>query len=80
MGDKFFDVIDTDGDGIISYNEWVAYFESIAADVKHARTCFDALDKNKDDEINRSEFVDATINFIRSTDENHPSRFLYGPV
>ena len=80
MGDKFFDVIDTDGDGIITYNEWVVYIESIAADVKRARECFDSLDTNKDGVISRSEFVDATVNFIRSTDENHPSRFLYGPM
>eukprot|EP00731_Ephydatia_muelleri_P001082 Em0001g1082a len=80
LANEFFDILDTDADGIISYNEWVVYFESIGTDVQHARPCFDALDTNKDGEISRSEFVDATVNFIRSRDESHPSRFLYGPV
>ena len=80
MGDAFFDIVDTDGDGVISYNEWAVYFESIGIDVKDIRLCFDALDTNKDGVISRSEFVDALVTFIRSTDESHPSRFLYGPV
>ena len=80
VGNKFFDVIDTDGDGIISYNEWAVYFECIGVDVKHARPCFDALDTNKDGKLSRSEFVDALVNFSRSTDESHHSRFAYGPI
>ena len=80
VANKFFDVIDTDDDGIISYNEWAVYFECIGIDVKHARPCFDALNTNIDGELNRSEFVDATINFHRCTDESHPSRFVYGPI
>ena len=48
VANKFFDVIDTDDDGIISYTEWAVYFECIGIDVKHARPCFDALDTNKD--------------------------------
>eukprot|EP00731_Ephydatia_muelleri_P032648 Em0024g192a len=76
VANKFFDVIDTDGDGIISYTEWTVYFECIGVDVKHARPCFDALDTNKDGKLSRSEFVDATINFHRCTDESHPSRFI----
>ena len=58
--------------GVISYDEWVFYFECIGVDVKHARPCFDALDTNKDGDLSRSEFVDATINFPRCTDESHP--------
>ena len=80
VANKLFDTIDTDGDGVISYSEWAVYFEIIGIDVKHARSCFDALDANKDGEISRSEFVDANVNFFRSTDENHPSRFAYGPI
>ena len=80
LGDAFFDIVDTDGDGVISYNEWAVYFECIGVDVKDIRLCFDALDTNKDGVISRSEFVDALVTFIRSTDESHPSRFLYGPV
>ena len=78
MAHKFFDVIDTDSNGVISF-EWVVYFECSRVDVKHARPCFDALDTNKDGELSRSEFVDATINFHRCTDESHPSRFAYSP-
>eukprot|EP00731_Ephydatia_muelleri_P035098 Em0097g3a len=80
LGDAFFDIVDTDGDGVISYDEWAVYFESIGVDVKDIRLCFDALDTNKDGVMSRSEFVDALVTFIRSTDESHPSRFLYGPV
>ena len=80
MGNQNFDIIDTDADGIISYNEWVVYFESIGIDVKHARPCFDALNTNKDGKLTRSEFLDATVNFVRSTDESHPSRFLFGLI
>ena len=80
MANKIFDVIDTDGDGVISYNEWAVYFECIGIDVKYARLCFDALDTNKDGELSRSEFVDETINFHCCTDESHPSRFAYGPI
>ncbi|KAL5510689.1 hypothetical protein EMCRGX_G006281 [Ephydatia muelleri] len=80
LGNQNFDIIDTDADGIISYNEWVVYFESIGIDVKHARPCFDALNTNKDGKLTRSEFLDATVNFVRSTDESHPSRFLFGLI
>ena len=80
LGNAFFDILDTDADGVISYNEWAVYFESIGGiDVKDVRPCFDAVDTNKDGEISRSEFLDGMVNCCRSTDESHPSRFLYGP-
>ena len=73
-----FDMIDTDNDGVISYKEYAVLFQILGIDQKFVAEAFDAIDTDKDGSISRKEYVDAYLEYTYGTDENHPSRHMYG--
>ena len=77
-----FDIIDTNKDGKISFDEFKAYFHIIAPalpenEVNH---CFNTVDTNKDGIISREEFSTAAEDFMLNVEETETSKVFYGPL
>ena len=58
-----FDNFDLDGDGVISFEEWKAYYYCFGIDQAHARASFDAMDTNSDGKVSKDEFVNFFYEF-----------------
>ena len=74
----YFDAIDLDQDGEISYQELEIFFLSVGSDPADAKECFDLFDTDKDGTLSRSEYVAVGLQFIGSTDDKFPSHKLFG--
>ena len=63
-------MIDTNGDGYISDEEFKIYFQVIGSEISEAEVnlSFKSIDSNGDGEISREEFVSAGDEFIRGMD------------
>lgn len=75
-----FQVIDTDSNGTISFNEWVQYYKALGVDPCHAKASFDAMDTNGDGVVSMEEFVAYNKEFFFSTDDTLHSSIMYGPL
>ena len=73
-------MMDLNGDEEISVEEWMKFNSHFDIDRDHAAKSFDALDEDKDGTIDRMEFFRNYIEFWRGTNENHPSRLIFGPI
>ena len=77
---KSFDVVDTDGDGIISPEEFRVYFKCMGINESHAKASFDGIDTDKDGKISRDEFIAASIEFFYGFDKSSGANLFYGPL
>ena len=77
---KFFDALDINGDGVISVNEFVAYFKAVGLSEEESKKSFSIIDKDKNGEISREEFLAAANDFYRGTEETPLSEALFGPL
>ena len=77
---EMFRVIDIDGNGTISFEEWVSYYKAIGVDPVHARASFDAMDANGDGVVSMEEFVAYNVEFFFSTEDTLNSSIMYGPL
>ena len=77
---ELFCLVDIDGDGKISYEEWVRHYKTMFIDVAFARDSFDAMDTNHDGMISMEEFVDYHIEYYYSAEDKLKSSLLYGPM
>ena len=75
-----FEVIDSDDNGVISYDEWENYYKALGIDTKYARASFDAMDTDGDGVISKDEFVAYNKEFYFSVDDNLKSSIMYGPL
>ena len=77
-----FDVIDTNGDGHISMEEFKVYLKVVAPDVteKEAEHAFTTIDTNKNNEISRDEFYAAAEDFFYGVKETEVSRVFWGKL
>ncbi len=75
-----FDIIDGDGNGEISFKEWVQYYIACGIDIIHARASFDAMDANHDGVISKEEFIAYAKEFFFSVEDKLKSSILYGPL
>jgi len=75
-----FHILDIDGDGFISFEEWTAHHQVIGIDTAHARASFDAIDSNHDQNISEDEFVKYHLEFFFSTENKLNSAILFGPL
>jgi Ca2+-binding EF-hand superfamily protein len=76
-----FDAIDTNNDGGIGDDEFVAYFTSLGVnDAAFAKSVFKAMDANNDGSLSREEFADFGTQFFLGQDANSPSRNFFGPL
>ena len=53
-----FEIIDINGDGTISFEEWKNYTAVVRIPPERARATFDAIDKDGDETITKKEFID----------------------
>jgi Ca2+-binding EF-hand superfamily protein len=74
-----FDVIDRDGDGQITLQDYRLYFEAWGLDEDVAEQAFLELDLSGDGRLSRSSFVQFNANFFTSDDPILPGSQLFGP-
>ena len=77
---EMFDNVDMDGNGVISYDEWVTHYKAMGIDTKYARASFDAMDENGDGQVVRGEFVNYHKEFFFTAEDKLKSSILYGPL
>lgn len=65
-----FNNLDLNEDGVISFTEWTAHYQSLGIDTANARASFDAMDKNGDGKISKEEFVNYHYEFFFTTENN----------
>ncbi len=75
-----FEVIDSNGNGVISFKEWCDYYKVIGIDTAHARPCFDAMDTNGDGVVSMEEFIAFNKEYFFSVEDKLKSSIMYGPL
>lgn len=75
-----FELVDSNGDGEISFKEWVDHYTALGIDIKHARPSFDAMDTNKDGVVSKEEYTRYTTEYFYSVEDKLNSSLLYGPL
>lgn len=75
-----FEMIDEDGDGEISMQEWIKYSKAIGVDPEHARQSFVAMDTDGDGVVKSNEFLAYNSEFFYSTEDTLNSSILFGPL
>ena len=76
----FFDIIDTNQNGVISSKEFEVYFQAMGIGKEHAKASFDGIDANHDGKISRDEFVDTGCEYFANHDPAHPCTLFWGPL
>ena len=75
-----FDVIDTDGNGVISEKEFIMFFKCLYIhDADFAINTFSKIDLNKDQMLSRNEFTVAFEDFMLNENESRYKE-LFGPL
>ena len=75
-----FEVMDRDGDGVISLKEWLDHHKAVGIDVKHARPSFDAMDKNGEGVISKEEYIAYAKEFLFTAEDKLNSSIMFGPL
>lgn len=75
-----FEVIDENGDGEISLQEWIKYSKAIGVAPSHAEESFHAMDVDVDEKVSRDEFLAYNQEFFYSTEDKLKSTILFGPL
>ncbi len=79
-GRTVFDVLDVDGDGIISVDEYRAFLRVYAVDDASASEHFARFDTDGDGSISRAEFEVLMVDFFQSDDAETPGSWLFGAL
>ena len=80
LADGHFEIIDTNEDGKISFNEWLDFYKSLDIDTVYARASFDAMDTNGDGVVSKEEFFAYTLEFYTSAEDKLKSSIMFGPL
>ena len=75
-----FNILDLNDDGVISFEEWKAYYHCLRIDQAHARASFDAMDANSDGVVSKEEFVNFQFEYFFTDENKLGSAILYGPL
>jgi Ca2+-binding EF-hand superfamily protein len=75
-----FDIMDVDGDGEITREEFSRLLEVWGVTTPEAMQTFDRMDANGDGVISRQEFLDAVHQFYHSDDPEVPGSHFFGHV
>ena len=75
-----FEIVDSDGNGEISFKEWQEHYAAVGINTKYARGSFDAMDTNKDGIVSKEEYVPYAKEFFTSAEDKLNSSILCGPL
>ena len=77
---KLFLAVDTNGDGVISENEFAAFFMAVGLSKMESKRSFDIIDTDKNGEISYEEFMNAAEDFYLGMEETELSKAFFGPL
>jgi juvenile hormone diol kinase len=80
IGEAVFTMLDRNGDGNITLDEYKWLYSSGALDARLAADSFKRLDTDRDGRITTSELSMRLFEFFMSDDPNAPGTWLFGPV
>jgi Ca2+-binding EF-hand superfamily protein len=80
VAEAVFDLLDADGDGRISLDEFLVYANALGAREEDARKRFSHVDTDGDGYISREEFVLSARQFLFGDDLDSPGGFVFGVV
>ena len=78
-GSFLFELIDGDGDGKITLDEFLEFYEAYNIDETMAWEIFGKLDLNGDSVISAEEFAQLGYDFHYSDDPDSPANWFFGP-
>ncbi|MAS34969.1 MAG: hypothetical protein CL610_13250 [Anaerolineaceae bacterium] len=78
-GSFLFELIDTDGDGQITQDEFRLFYQAYGIDVALVEDIFARLDLNADSVISADEFAQLGYDFHYSDDPDCPANWFFGP-
>ncbi|CAH1783180.1 unnamed protein product, partial [Owenia fusiformis] len=74
-----FEACNLDSTGLMPFDSFMVFWNSIDADKRFARMQFDFLDTDGDGFISKEEFSNGFVHYMSNTDENTLNRFV-GPL
>ena len=77
---KLFDVVDANGGGTISREEYQVYFKCLGIDESNAKASFDGIDTSGNGVISREEYLAAAVEFLNGLDEKSGATLFVGPL
>jgi len=75
-----FDIIDLDGDGKITVQDYKHYFEAWGLEEDLAEQAFTHLDLSGDGRLSRSIFIQFGSNYFMNDEPDVPGNWLFGPL
>ncbi|CAH1801858.1 unnamed protein product [Owenia fusiformis] len=76
----YFDVIDFDENGTISYDGYEGFLNLIGADPRQAKTAFKSIDTDGNGTISREEFASAFLDFWLNPSKEGVGELLFGKL
>ncbi len=80
VAEAVFDLLDGDGDGTISQEEFLVYAKALGAQEEDARKRFAHVDTDGDGDMSREEFVQSARLYLFGDDIDSPGGFVFGVV
>ncbi|OLR91739.1 EF-hand domain-containing protein [Actinokineospora bangkokensis] len=72
------DVVDVDGDGLISESEWVSLDAQLGITRTESAAGFAAIDADGDGFVSKPEYAAAVAQFFRGAEEGAPGNWVFG--